>query len=370
MSQYFRVFDLQAASGNFTGVLTANAGITANTSPITANAGITANTSPITANAGITVTAGASSFNARPTVAGVEVALITDTDGAGESNGATGDIKAWVNFNGLPANEITKTGTAVRVSGSETVTITITDHGLITNNVVYLNFGSIITSGNYIVTFVDSSTFTIQTIGGTTAASAITTTFKTLSIRDSVNIHNVIRTTSSTVGKYIVNFITPMFNDKYVFTTAGAASTNFDNVAGNVLVNGRPFNQYAIFVNTVRSDSANLDLEFVMLMVTDQTPPSGGGPDVTCKIASNGTLQAGSKGVSSVSKIGIGQYQINLSSNLPEGAKIITTCFGDNAYNFSSKVRVINTTYIVITAGFEDGDTRFQDQGTFACIFY
>jgi hypothetical protein len=78
MSQYFRVFDLQAASGNFTGILTANAGITANTSPITANAGITANTSPITANAGITVTAGASSFNARPKVNGTNVALITD----------------------------------------------------------------------------------------------------------------------------------------------------------------------------------------------------------------------------------------------------------------------------------------------------
>ena len=344
MSNNFRVLDLKAEKGDFNDlVLFKN---------------------------GLEVIEGDTAFNVRPTVAGVEVALITDTNGEGGTNGATGDIKAWVNFNGLPDDEVTKTGTAERIDGSEIVTITITDHGLITNNVVYLSFDSGITSNNYIVTFVDSNTFTIQTIGETSSANDIITTFKTLPIRGSVNIHNVVRTTSDTAGKYIVNFITPMFNDKYAFTTAGSADTGFDNVAGNVLVNGRPFNQYSIFVNTLRSDSVNLDLQFIMLMVTDETPPSGGGPDVFCKVASNGSLQAGSQGVSGVQKIGAGQYKILLSSNLPEGAKIITTCFGDNPFNFSSKVRIIDTTFIVVTAGFEDGDTRFQDQGIFVCIFY
>ena len=102
-------------------------------------------------------------------------------------------------------------------------------------------------------------------------------------------------------------------------------------------------------------------------MVTDI---SSGGPDVACKVKADGTLQPGSQGISSVSKIAEGQYQINFLSDLPEGAKIITTSFGDNPYNYSSKVKIINTTYIVVTAGFEDGDTRFGDQGIFTCIFY
>jgi hypothetical protein len=100
------------------------------------------------------------------------------------------------------------------------------------------------------------------------------------------------------------------------------------------------------------------------------TDISSGGPDVACKVTADGTLQPGSQGISSVSKIAEGQYQINFLSDLPEGAKIITTSFGDNLYNYSSKVKIINTTYIVVTAGFEDGDTRFGDQGIFTCIFY
>lgn len=91
MPQFFRVYDLKASSANFTGIvtanagirsntvgITANAGITGNNLPITANAGITANNVVITANAGLTVTNGTSSFNARPKVNGTNVALVTD----------------------------------------------------------------------------------------------------------------------------------------------------------------------------------------------------------------------------------------------------------------------------------------------------
>ena len=59
MSQYFRVFDLQAANANFTGELTAGAGLN--------------------------VTSGTSSFHERPQVDGTDVALITDINYSDES---------------------------------------------------------------------------------------------------------------------------------------------------------------------------------------------------------------------------------------------------------------------------------------------
>ena len=232
----------------------------------------------------------------------------------------------------------------LKASSANFTGIVATNAG-ITSNTVGITANAGITGNNFPITA--NAGITSNTVGITANAGITGNNFP-------ITANAGIR--SNTVGITANAGITG--NNSPITANAGITANNSPIIANaglNVIAGDTTFN--------ARPTVAEVEVALI-------TDINSGGPDVFCKVASDGSLQAGSQGVSGVERIGAGQYKILLSSNLPEGAKIITTCFGDNPYNFSSKVRIINTTYIVITCGFEDGDTRFQDQGIFVCIFY
>jgi hypothetical protein len=126
-------------------------------------------------------------------------------------------VRAWVNFQGTVTANIS--GTAVRLSGSTTATITITNHGLLTGHRVYIDFGATIADSSYTITKVDNNTFTIVT--GASTAATTTATVVLVVIRAGGNVSCVSRPAT---GVFLINFTEAMPNAFY----AGVCS------AGNI----------------------------------------------------------------------------------------------------------------------------------------
>jgi hypothetical protein len=126
-------------------------------------------------------------------------------------------VRAWVNFQGTVTANIS--GTAVRLSGSTTATITITNHGLLTGHRVYIDFGATIADSSYTITKVDNNTFTIVT--GASTAATTTATVVLVVIRAGGNVSCVSRLST---GVFLINFTAAMPNAFY----AGVCS------AGNI----------------------------------------------------------------------------------------------------------------------------------------
>jgi hypothetical protein len=128
--------------------------------------------------------------------------------------------RAWVNFNGTAASNLS--GTYARTSPSTTLTVTATAHGLIVGNSVFLDF----TSGTgldgiyTVVTVADANTFTVTTVASTTTSGNVNLLRNT--IRGSGNVSSI---TDNATGDYTVNFATAMPDTNYCFTgTAGDVS--------------------------------------------------------------------------------------------------------------------------------------------------
>lgn len=124
-------------------------------------------------------------------------------------------IKAWVNFNGIP-----QAGTYSR-SGN-TVTVTMTGHGMSTGMVANLDFTSgSATDGSYAVTVTGVDTFTIQDpASGTTSGNVTLNNY----IRSSFNVTSV---TDSGTGRYTVNITSAISDARYAaLATAGDAVEN------------------------------------------------------------------------------------------------------------------------------------------------
>jgi hypothetical protein len=143
---------------------------------------------------------------------------ISNSSGAVTINASTAagitTAKAWVNFNGATAGTWAGgASTVTRVSGSTTATVTTTsNHNLITGNGIYALTG--VVAGIYIVTVVNATTFTIQTVA-TTTLSAVSITFQISAIRASYNISSV---TKNAVGDFTVNFATALADANYSAT--------------------------------------------------------------------------------------------------------------------------------------------------------
>ena len=124
-------------------------------------------------------------------------------------------VKAWVNFNGVP-----QTGTYSR-SGN-TVTVTITGHGMSTGMVANLDFTTgTATDGSYTVTVTNANTFTItDTASGATSGNVTMNNY----IRASLNVTSI---TDSGVGRYTVNITSAISDARYAaLSTAGDAAEN------------------------------------------------------------------------------------------------------------------------------------------------
>jgi hypothetical protein len=170
-------------------------------------------------------------------------------DGAQTGSAPIYGVRAWVNFDGTDtAGNIT--GTASRTSPSTIATISMSGHGLKSDQYVFLDFASGITDGVYEVTFVDSNTFTINTAASTTV-SGVSVTFVKATITSSGNIDFVSR---SATGKYVVNFLTEMPNSNYIYSGSSidaSASSNSDMILGRI--NGGVKTTKAIELSVVNS---------------------------------------------------------------------------------------------------------------------
>lgn len=127
-------------------------------------------------------------------------------------------VKAWVNFDGTTAANVSGTYSQ---SGT-TVTVTITGHGLIAGNVIY----SDITSGTgvdgtyTVATVTDANTFT-YTAGTSLTTSGDITLIRRL-IRASLNVGSVTWINSN--GRFYINFSTAMSDANYVASIGGSSS--------------------------------------------------------------------------------------------------------------------------------------------------
>jgi hypothetical protein len=122
--------------------------------------------------------------------------------------------RAWVNFNGTLAANLT--GTYTRTSPSTTVTVTATAHGLIVGNSVSLDFTSGTgVDGEYtVVTVADANTFTVTTVASTTTSGNVT--LERNAIRASGNVSSV---ADNGTGLYTLNFTTALPDANYAVTT-------------------------------------------------------------------------------------------------------------------------------------------------------
>ena len=174
------------------------------------------NVSPTAAISPSKLGSGALTATATVTTSNIVDASITapKLDGAQTGTAPVFGVRAWVNFDGTTTANIS--GTLVRIAGSNTATITITNHGLLTGHYVYIDFAATLTDGNFTVTKVDNNTFTIVT--GNTTAVTTTATVVLVTIRDSGNVSCVSRPTT---GVFLINFTVAMPNANY----AGVCNT-------------------------------------------------------------------------------------------------------------------------------------------------
>lgn len=122
--------------------------------------------------------------------------------------GDASPVKAWVNFNGVPANgTYSRTGTLV--------TVTLTGHGMTTGMNANLDFTTgTATDGSYAVTVVDANTFTVVDSASGTTSGNVT---RNLFIRASLNVSSV---TDNGTGDFTVNFTSALADANYCATVS------------------------------------------------------------------------------------------------------------------------------------------------------
>jgi hypothetical protein len=143
--------------------------------------------------------------------------LRLDTSGNLQFNSGYGSVataygcRAWVNFDGTAASNLTGTYSQT----GTTVTVTITAHGYITGSSAYLDFTSgTAVDGAYTVTVTDANTFTVTQASRTTSGNV---TSRRNTIRGSGNVSSV---SDNATGDYTVNFTTAMPDANYSTTLA------------------------------------------------------------------------------------------------------------------------------------------------------
>jgi hypothetical protein len=169
---------------------------------------------------GKTVTLPASSV----TTASIAGAAVTAAklDGAQTGSAPIYGARAWVNFDGTTADNLS--GTYTR-TGTD-VTITATAHGLIVGNVVRLDFtsgGAL--DGTYTVTQRDDdNTFHITTAASGTILTGSVTVLRRL-IKAAGNVSSV--TYLNTLGDYAVNFSQAMPDADYIVAAGGRIRASY-----------------------------------------------------------------------------------------------------------------------------------------------
>lgn len=167
-------------------------------------------------------------------------------DGAQTGSAPVYGVRAWATFDSVTNSNVS--GTYSR-SGT-TVTITVTGHGLIVGNLIFIDYtagvGTVAPDGMYLVnSVVDANTFTVISAASVSGTNTGTVVLKRQTILASGNVSCVsasrsnptIPPSSSTTaldGYYVVNFSTAMSNANFSISGSGGE--------GYVVLTAYPYN--------------------------------------------------------------------------------------------------------------------------------
>jgi hypothetical protein len=179
-------------------------------------------------------------------------------------------VRAWANFNAQSNTDVA--GTFSR-SGT-TVTVTVTGHGLIVGNLIFLDFtgGTATPDGLYVVASVtDANVFTVTSAASATGTGTVTLRRKT--IRASGNIscisaspeNPVIPPTSSAFqddGFYIANFSVAMPDSNFAVFGSCNEGFPFTAASGNDILSGAAYNAQSARVLTISGAGSAVDCIF------------------------------------------------------------------------------------------------------------
>jgi hypothetical protein len=188
----------------------------------------------------------------------------TTLDGATDPFLRTSDspIKAWVNFDGTTADNLT--GTYTRTSPSTTVTITVTNHGHIVGHRVFCDFttGTGLDGAYEVTSVADANTFTITTAASTTTSGNVTLLRRL--IRASSGVQSVVYRNSA--GLCIVNLSTAMVDDDYAII-GSCGSTGMANAQGFSPNIGQAPTTLNFNIITSSATPAAANMEFVYIQI-------------------------------------------------------------------------------------------------------
>jgi hypothetical protein len=221
---------------------------------------------------GITV-ATANILDANITTAKILDANVTAPKLSGAQTGTAPiyGVRAWANFDATTNTDVA--GTFSR-SGT-TVTVTVTGHGLIAGNLVFIDFsagtGTVAPDGLYqVATVTDANVFTV-----TSAASATGTGTASLlrkEIKASGNISCISAAAPSPVippstsdspadGYYVANFSVALPNANFSVLGTCSEAKAFATTSGNDILSGSPYNAQCARILTINTSSTAIDAE-------------------------------------------------------------------------------------------------------------
>jgi len=167
--------------------------------------------------------------------------------------------RAWVNFDGV-SNTANLSGTYSQ-SGT-TVTVTVTDHGLIVGNNIFADITSGTgVDGRYVVATVTSSSVFTYTAGTSLTTSGNITLVRS-PIRASANVSSV---ADLGTGEYVVNFTTAMPDANYCFNI-----TNGRDTGGAPRIIGQSTNTpttTALRIRSISDAGADANSEYVCVSI-------------------------------------------------------------------------------------------------------
>jgi hypothetical protein len=190
-------------------------------------------------------------------------------DGAQTGTAPIFGIRAWANFNAQSNSDFA--GTFSR-SGT-TVTVTVTGHGLIVGNLIFIDFtagtGTVAPDGLYLVaSVIDANSFTVTSAASATGTG--TATLKRKTIRASGNISCVSASDENAVipptvsaapqnGYYVANFSVGMPSANFAILGTCSEGETFTPGSGNDILSGTPYNAQCARILTISAGAGDVD---------------------------------------------------------------------------------------------------------------
>jgi hypothetical protein len=179
-------------------------------------------------------------------------------------------IRAWANFNSDSATNANATGTYSRTGN--TVTVTVTGHGLIVGNLVFIDYtfgsgGAAPFDGLYEVSAVtNANIFTVTSSASTSSTGSVTLLRKTISASGNISCISAAAASptippnsndSAQDGYYVANFLIAMPSANYSILGTCATTAAFVNTAGNKVLTGSPNNAQSCRILTIDTSNNN-----------------------------------------------------------------------------------------------------------------